>query len=72
MIESRTITGTVIGLREEGILVIVYLDVEDGRTLPVVLDRRLFRRCLDDENGGPSLVIGRRVRYEGRNLSLER
>lgn len=69
MIENA-ITGTVIGLRDCGILVIVYLDAE-GRTVPVVLDHRLFQKCLD-ENGDPSLVIGRRVRYDGQNLSLER
>jgi hypothetical protein len=72
MIESGTITGTVIGLRDCGILVVVYLDAEDGRTVPVVLHHRLFRQCLDDGNGDPSLVIGRRVRFDGQNLSLER
>jgi hypothetical protein len=68
----NAITGTVIGLRDCGIVVIVYLDGEDGRTVPVVLHHRLFQKCLDDEHGDPSLVIGRRVRYDGQNLSLER
>jgi hypothetical protein len=69
---ENAITGTVIGLRDCGILVIVYLDAEDGRTVPVVLDRCLFQQCLDHENGDPSRVIGCRVRYDGQNLSLER
>ncbi len=68
----NAITGTVIGLRDCGILVIVYLDAEDGRTVPVVLNHCRFRQCLDDERGDPRLVIGRRVRYDGQNLSLER
>lgn len=72
MIESDNITGTVIGLRDCGILVIVYLDAEDERTVPVVLDHSRFQQCLDNENGDPSLVIGRRVRYDGQNLSIER
>jgi hypothetical protein len=68
----NAITGTVIGLRDCGILVIAYIDAEDGRTVPVVLHQRLFQQCLDDEHGDPGLVIGRRVRYDGQNLSLER
>lgn len=70
MIENA-ITGTVIGLRDCGILVIVYLDAEDGRTVPVVFHNRLVQQCLDDEHGDSCLVIGCRVRYDGQNLSLE-
>lgn len=68
----NAITGTVIGLRDCGILVIVYLAAEEGRTVPVVLHHGLFQQCLDGERDDPSLVIGRRVRYDGQNLSLER
>lgn len=71
MIENDTITGTIIGLRDCGSLVIVYIDAEDGRMAPVVLDHRLFQRFLDNGNGDPSLVIGRRVRYDGQTLLLE-
>jgi len=71
VIENDTITGTIIGLRDCGSLVIVYIDAEDGRMAPVVLDHRLFQRFLDNGNGDPSLVIGRRVRYDGQTLLLE-
>ena len=71
MIENGTITGSIIGLRDCGSLVIVYLDAEDGRTVPVILDHRLFQRFAGKENCDPKLLIGRRVRYDGQKLSLE-
>lgn len=71
MIESDAITGTIIGLRDCGSLVIVYLDAEDGRTVPVVLKHCSFEQFFDNENGDPKVLIGRRVRYDGQNLSLE-
>ena len=34
-----TITGTIAGLRDYGSLVLVFLDAEDGRVIPVPMDQ---------------------------------
>jgi hypothetical protein len=65
MTESNTITGTVSAVRSYGTVVLVFLDGEDGRILPIPFERRPFERLLEGEGCGPGDLVGRRVRYDG-------
>ena len=60
-----TITGTVAGLRDYGSLVLVLLDTDDGRVIPVPLDHRAFQQLLQGEQCGPDELIGRIVSFDG-------
>ncbi len=65
MAGNETIHSTIAGLRDCGTLVIVFLDSEEGRTLPVLLDHRSFRQLADGEACRPDDLIGRNVSYDG-------
>ena len=60
-----TITGTIAGLRDYVSIVLVFLDGEDGRVIPVLMDHRAFRHLLDGEACRPDELVGRRVSYDG-------
>lgn len=69
--KSEPITGTIIGVRDCGTLVIVFLNAEDDRVLPAIFDHRLFSHLLDGEGCGPDELMGRRVVYDGESLVFE-
>jgi hypothetical protein len=58
-------TGTIAGLRDCGTLVLVFLDAEDGRVIPVPMDHRAFQHLLDGEVCEPDALIGRTVSFDG-------
>ena len=60
-----TITGTIAGLRDYGTLVLVVLDAEDGRVIPVPMDHRAFQHLLEGRACGPDDLIGRSVSFNG-------
>jgi hypothetical protein len=60
-----TATGTIAGLRDCGTLVLVFLDAEDGRVMPVPMERRAFRHLLEGEACEPGELIGRTVSFDG-------
>jgi len=60
-----TITGTIAGLRDYGTLVLLVLDTEDGRVIPLPVERRAFGHLLEGEGCGPGGLIGRSVSYDG-------
>jgi hypothetical protein len=60
-----TITGTIAGLRDYGTLVLVVLDAEDGRVIPLPVKRRALGHLLEGEGGGSGELIGRSVSYDG-------
>jgi hypothetical protein len=60
-----TINGTIAGLRDCGSLVIVFIDAEDGRVIPVPMDHRAFQHLLEGEACGPDELIGRSVAFDG-------
>jgi len=60
-----TATGIIADLRDYGNLVLVFLDAEDGRVIPVPLDHPAFRRLLEGEACEPGDLIGRKVSFEG-------
>ena len=58
-------TGTIIGIRDYGTLVIVFLDGGEGRTAPIPMDHRAFRHLLEGEACEPDELIGRTVSFDG-------
>ena len=68
MPKTETITGTIIGVRDAGSLVIIFLDAGDGRVMPVIYDHGMFRHLL--QSYGPAAVVGRSVSYDGENLTF--
>ncbi len=67
---SIRLTGTVIGVRDCGTLVILYLDSGDGRVIPVPMDHRAFRHLLQGKAFNLDGLIGRSVACDGDLLSL--
>jgi hypothetical protein len=63
-------TGTIAVLRDCGTIVLVFLDAEDGRVIPVPMDHRAFRHLLEDEACGPSELVGRSVSFDGNHVSF--
>jgi hypothetical protein len=61
----ETITGTIAGLRDYRSLVLVFLDADDGRVIPVPIDHRAFQHLLEGEACGPDELIGRSVSFNG-------
>ncbi len=68
MPNTEPITGTIIGVRDCGSLVLVFLNSEEGRVLPVIYDPRMFRHLLEGEGCGPDELMGRSVSYDGESL----
>jgi hypothetical protein len=56
--------GKVIGVRDCGTLVILFLDAGDGRTVPLPLDHRAFRRLLESEGCSSPELVGRSLSDE--------
>ena len=65
-----TATGTIAGLRDYGTLVLVFLDAEDGRVIPVPMDHRAFRHLLDGEACEPHALVRRTVSFDGDLLAF--
>lgn len=65
-----TITGTVAAVRDCGSLVIVFLDANEGRVIPVPLDHRVFRHLLESEGCSSTELLGRCVSYGGELLAF--
>jgi len=70
MTGNETITGKVIGIRDCGTLVLVFLDTEDGRTVPIPIDHHAFQHLLAGEGCDSIDLIGRRVAYNGDLVSF--
>jgi hypothetical protein len=67
MSASDEIVGQVVGVRDYGTLVILYLD-DDGRMVPILFEHRAFQWLLDREQCAPKDLAGRRVSYDGTRL----
>jgi hypothetical protein len=65
-----TATGTIAGLRDCGTLVLVFLDAEDGRVIPVPIESRAFRHLLEGEACEPDELIGRTVSFDGNLVAF--
>ncbi len=63
------IEGTVIGVRDCGTIFIVFLESDDGRTLPVVFDHRSFKHLLDAECCDSIELVGRTIACDENSLA---
>ena len=63
-------TATIAGLRDCGMLVLVFLDAEDGRVIPVPMDQRAFQHLLEGEGCSSTELVGRCVSYDGNLVSF--
>ena len=51
--------GTIADLRDYGSIVLVFLDAEDGRVIPMPMDHRAFQHLLEGEGCRPDELVGR-------------
>ena len=73
MTDHRLIIGSILGVRDYGTLVVVFLNTDDGSTAPIPLDKKGFEWLMDGEDCQPDELVGRRVSYDGeRFLFLDR
>ena len=56
--------GKVIGVRDCGTLVILFLDTGDGRILPLPIDNNRFRHLLESESCSSAELVGRSLSSE--------
>jgi hypothetical protein len=68
MTPNQPVTGAIIGVRDCGTLVLVFLTTDDERTVPVVLERRAFGWLLEGEVCSPGELVGRRISYDGSRI----
>jgi hypothetical protein len=68
MTDRRLIIGSILAVRDYGTLVLVFLNMEDGRTAPIPLDKRAFEWLLESEGSQPDELVGRRISYDGERL----
>ena len=65
-----TATGTIAGVRDYGSIVVLFLDAEEGRVIPVVMGHRAFRHLLEGEGCEPDELIGRSVSFDGNLVAF--
>jgi hypothetical protein len=69
---ARPTTGSILGVRDCGSLVILFVATDEGELVPVPLDRWSFRWLLGWEGCGPGELVGSRIEYGGgRIVSLD-
>jgi hypothetical protein len=68
MTDSESFTGSIGGIRDCGTLVLVFLDTDDERTIPIPMERRAFHWLLDGEGFQPDELVGRRISYDGEHI----
>ena len=66
-----TITGTILEICDCGTVVIVWLDAEGRRVVPVYFDRRAFGWLLDGEGCSADELVGRTASYNGECIALD-
>jgi hypothetical protein len=65
MSDNGAVTGTILAVRDCGNFVILFLDAEDGRTIPIPMDHRAFCWLLEGQACSSDQLVGRRVCCEG-------
>jgi hypothetical protein len=58
-------TGSILGVRDCGALVLLFVATDEGELAPVPLDRWSFRWLLGWEGCGLGELVGSRIRYGG-------
>ena len=67
---NETITGAIIGIRDCGTVVLVFVGNEEGGVAPVQFDHRSFRSLLDGGGCGSVDLIGRSVSLDGGTMTI--
>ena len=65
---AQPTTGSFLGVRDCGSLVLLFVVTDEGTLLPVHLDRCAFRWLLGGEGCGPGELVGRRIQYDGQRI----
>jgi hypothetical protein len=60
--------GSIISVRDCGTLVLVILETDDERTIPVPMEHRAFGWLLEGEDCRPNELVGRRISYDGNQI----
>jgi hypothetical protein len=68
MSDNQPVTGSILGVRDCGTLVVVFLNTDDGRTVPLPMEQRAFRCLLEGEGCRPDQLVGRRIKYDGSSI----
>ncbi len=68
MTYNQPIIGSILAVRDYGTLVVIFLNMEDGRTAPIPLDKRAFGSLLEGEGSQPDELVGRRISYDGEQI----
>jgi hypothetical protein len=69
---AQPTTGSILGVRDCGALVLLFVATDEGELLPVPLDRWSCRWLLGWEGCGLGELVGSRTRYGGgRIVSLD-
>jgi hypothetical protein len=68
MTDNPPVTGSIIGVRDCGTLVLVFVNTDDGRTVPVPMEQRAFGWLLESEDCQPDKLVGRRISYDGNRI----
>ncbi len=64
MTDHQPITGSIQAVRDCGTLLLVFLDADEGRAVPLPLGHRAFHWLLER----PDELVGRRISYDGDRI----
>ena len=63
------VEGTVLGVRDCGTIVLVFLESGERRTLPLVFDHRSFQHLLEGERCDSIELVGRTITCDEDSLA---
>jgi hypothetical protein len=63
--EMERVEARIAALRDYGSLVLLFLDTEDGRVIPVPMARRTFLHLLAAQKCSSAELVGRSVTFDG-------
>jgi hypothetical protein len=64
------LASLIASVRAYGAVVVLFLDADEGRVLPVVLEHRAFRHLLEGAGCEPDDLLGRSVSFEGGRVAF--
>jgi hypothetical protein len=70
MTDSQPIIGSILAVRDCGTLVLVFVETDDDRTVPVLIDHRAYHGLLEAGDCRPDELVGRRISYDGNRIQF--
>jgi hypothetical protein len=67
---DETVGGVIVGVRDSGAVVLVFVDQGDGRLAPVPFYASDFQAAFSGISSDPRQLVGRRVRWEGGSVPI--